>query len=512
MQILAKKKILDNGNILTQSLEEHTNWVIQEALNLIDDKSLESISKISGFSKDKIVDLIFFSCYFHDIGKATKEFQNTITKGSKSYHSSYCVSILNHIKDFTIYGKYEANINLLLINCLTHHTLLPYTCTNTNMTFLDNVKDIFENYKKSYEKYLNKKCLYDFQFLIDEDIKDIVLEQEESLIYIKKDNKLRSLYFYCSGILNLADWLASARFNNTLPKIFFKNIPTKESFISKLSFSTLRDFQEDLSLYNKNVLVEIPTGEGKTEGSLLWAIKNLYDKNTKIIYTLPTQVTSNKLYERITDLFDKDECGLIHSFSKFYLEKDYEKEHGLVDDFFKSDITFNKNFSKPITVSTIDSLLKFFINIGRFNIASKNFLNSLVIIDEIHCYDFKLLGFIKRFLELCEEFGVEVCIMSASIPNKLKEKLNINKYTPIIEHKLFKKKANEIIKIDKKLDSSFCLILKKFQEDKNILVIRNTVKSATLTYKELIEDWNINEDDIVLYHSTFKKKDKRLKD
>ncbi|MGB5793988.1 CRISPR-associated helicase Cas3', partial [Poseidonibacter sp.] len=510
MEILAKKLIIDD-KIITQTLEKHTNWVIEEAIKLIDEKSLKTISCISGFSKEKIVDLIFFSAYFHDVGKATYEFQNTIKSGIKSFHSLYSASVLVEIIDFEILGEDEEYINLLLVICLTHHTLLPYTVMNDKFKFLETAKDFFNNYKNSYEMYLNKKCKYKFDFKIEKNLRTEINSIESSLKYINQNHRIRTLYSYVSGILNLSDWLASARFNNNLPKVYFDILPSKNSFMKNFKFE-LKNFQENLSSFDKSILVEIPTGEGKTEASLLWAIKNLYDKNSKIIYTLPTQVTSNKLYERVCNLFDKKECGLIHSASKFYLEKNYEKENGVVDDFFKSEITFSKNFSKPITVSTIDSLLKFFINIGRFNITTKNFLNSVVIVDEIHCYDFKLMGFLKRFLELCSEMDVKVCLMSASIPNQLKYLLGINHYPLISDKNMFAKKANEIIKIDEELDDNFDLIVNDFKTNKNILIIRNSVKSATDTYKKLRDDYDINKNSLILYHSTFKKNDKNKKE
>ena len=278
-----------------------------------------------------------------------------------------------------------------------------------------------------------------------------------------------------------------------------------------ISFDKLWEFQENISGISKSILVEIPTGEGKTEGSLLWAINNLDNKYSKIIYTLPTQTTSNKLYDRVKTFFDKKECGLVHSSAKIFLEQEYEKENGEVDNIFKSDFLLSKSFNKSVTVSTIDSLLKYFINIGRFNIATKNFLNSVVIIDEVHAYDFKLMGFLKRFFELCEEFDVKVCLMSASIPNKIKELLGVKNYPIITQQNLFKKKANEIIKADKYLDDDISLILEKFKAGKNILVIRNTIKSAFDTYSEL-EDLCIKSKDIVLYHSTFKKLDRTKKE
>lgn len=498
-----------------QTLEEHTLWVCDEALKQIDDKTLQKVANISGWSTDKIRDLIFFSAYFHDIGKATIEFQNTIKSGTQSYHPLYGAFLLLGIKDFDY--KDDGFSNLLVVVVLSHHSLFPkqYNESNYEFTFLSNYMDFQNNYKVIYQKIFNRECLYDFDFkeVKKESFRKYIDILEKQHAKINNTNKFRMLYTYVSGILNLADWIASSRFAQTTPPITtFEFIPSKKDFISHLTFDRLRDFQDELADCTQSVLVEIPTGEGKTEGSLLWAIKNIYNENTKIIYTLPTQTTSNKLYERVQNFFDKNECGLIHSNAKIFLEKEYERDNGVVDEHFKSDFLVSKSFNKPVTVSTIDSLLKYFINIGRFNIATKNFLNSVIIIDEVHSYDFKLMGFLKRFLELCYEYDVKVCLMSASIPNKIKELLNIKDYPLITENDLFKKKANEIIKRDYELDDDFDFIFEKFEESKNILIIRNTVKSATDTYKYFKDTFSLDVEEIILYHSTFKKKDKQKKE
>lgn len=86
MEIIAKT-IKENGQVIaTQNLQLHTAWVIEEALKLIDDYSLEKVSHLSGFEKSWIKDLMFFSAYFHDMGKATQEFQSTIKNGLSLIH------------------------------------------------------------------------------------------------------------------------------------------------------------------------------------------------------------------------------------------------------------------------------------------------------------------------------------------------------------------------------------------------------------------------------------------
>lgn len=507
MAIWAKR--LDNGTY--QMLQEHTQWVIEEALDQIDDSTLSKVAHLTGWSADKIKDLIFFSAYFHDMGKATHEFQKTITDGTKSYHAMYSASVLAHIQDFEFLED-DNYINLLFVVALTHHTLLSYTANSSPFTFLGEAKDFFDGYKSAYKKYFDKSCRYEFEFQQLEDIKNEIEAVENDLNDIKKIQPLRNIYTYVSGILNVADWLASSRLSDTKPTVTFQVLPSKERFTQHLSFDTLRTFQEQLSVFHQSVLVEIPTGEGKTEGSLLWAIANLINPHTKIIYTLPTQTTSNKLFERVQNFFEKDECGLIHASAKIYLEKKYEQENGHVDEYFKSDFLVSKSFNKPVTISTIDSLLKYFINIGRFNIATKNFLNSVIIIDEVHSYDFKLMGFLKRFLELCQTYEVKICLMSASIPNKIKKLLAIENYPTITQKELFAKKANTIIKKNLSLDDNLEAINEKFHHGKRVLVIRNTVKSATQTYRELKKQFDIDENTIILYHSTFKKMDKIKKE
>ena len=491
--VLAKKRI-ENDKAIYQDLYEHTFLVVESAFDLIDQSTLQKVANYVEEDEEKIVDLIFFSAYFHDIGKATDEFQETIKNNKKSYHSLYSASLFFCDENFL----YE-DINLLVLNILTHHTLFPYSIKNVKFNFLDEAKEFFKNYKKIYEKVLQKECRYNFEFKVNNSYVALN-ELEDDLKYIREFkilDKLRVLYSYTSGILNVADWIASAKFNNTLVDLI--------SIKQKLKFNfELRDFQKNLATSNTSVLVEIPTGEGKTEGALLWANSNILNKNTKIIYTLPTSTTSNKLYERVVNIFNKSKCTLLHSSSRLYLEEKYENED---DNVFRSEMIFSSTFNKAITVSTLDSLLKYFINLDRFNITTKNFFNSLIILDEIHSYDLKLMGFLKRFLEICDAFNVKVCLMSASIPNRIKKLLNLDRYKLITQKELFEKKAIEIKKRDYILDEDIEAILEKYQENKKVLVIRNTISKAQETFK-ILED----KADVILYHSAFKKIDRAKKE
>lgn len=520
-EIIAKMR--EDGQ--KQTLNQHTFMVIEEALKLIDEKELEFISKQTKWSKQKIKDLIFFTAYFHDIGKATEQFQSTILEDKKSYHSLYSSSLFTNINDFEFDKEY--GINLLMICILTHHSVFNdnssfKTVGNNNkfhFKFLPCAETFFYRYKEVYVKYMNSECNYEFIF---ENISLEDLGKEIEVIYDDINcidanyllKSLRLIYSYASGIINLADWIASAKFNGSMVSIEFEPLIDNEEVLRKLARYIginkfiPKEFQQQLSDFKGSVLVEIPTGEGKTEGSFLWAVNNLKSSWSKIIYTLPTQTTCNKLYERALSVFEKD-TGLIHSSSKIYIEKKYEMENILIDDKFEADILFSATFNKSMTVSTIDSLFKYFLNIGRYNVAMLNFLRGIIIIDEVHSYDFKLMGFLKRFLEICMEYSVPVCLMSASIPNKIKELINIKDFSIISEKDLFNKKANYIYKIDNSLDNNLNNVIEKYDQDKNILIVRNSIKRSIQTFQELNNKGITN---IVLYNSQFKKKDRVKKE
>lgn len=118
--MIIAKKSTKNIQEKFQDLKTHTDWVLQKAFSIIDSYSIKKVSKFCQIDEEYIKELIFFSCYFHDIGKATKEFQKTISEGKTSYHASYSASLLSSFK-LTNLGKFQELISPILIS---HHRLL----------------------------------------------------------------------------------------------------------------------------------------------------------------------------------------------------------------------------------------------------------------------------------------------------------------------------------------------------------------------------------------------------
>lgn len=536
------------------SLQQHTLDVVEHMALFINlnDYKLQKLCKLYNYEIEKAKDLLIFAAFFHDIGKATKEFQGMICsydkklpqryhnrKSKYTRHEFYSLSLVHKIKDFNIVLNIPKNtlsrrirtkeeINLLYLTVGVHHKFLTKNLFTqdkfkNNFNFVQReMQALLHELPRIYKKYRDKDFRYDFSYNPDIDVyknfQKNVHNKLSKQYSIQELDRLRNLYSFFAGALNIADWQASSFEDHNKKKVtlYWDKRPAIEKLKERLAKIwdqdkvQLRDFQRLLSQTVGNVLVEIPTGEGKTEGSLLWAISNIKTNASKIIYTLPTQVTSNKLLDRMISIFGSKSCGIVHSSADLKAIEYLDNEED-----WKREQNFHKTFSKPLTVSTLDGFLKYFINIGRYQLALNNYLDSVVIFDEVHSYDLKMLGFLCKILEKLDEYKIPWCVMSASIPHLLRTKYLLSnqhtRYSHITDKKLFTKAPNNLniqncLSIADKLDQ----IEKHHREGKNVLVVCNTVNDAVEIYRKLMQfRRNIN---CMLYHSTFKREHRKLKE
>lgn len=549
-EILAK----ENG----ETLEEHTRKVIGEIKKYLEENDVAIISFFNrnGVKKDWLLDLLFFSAYFHDVGKGSLEFYedmiltNIIPATSPSYHPLYSLCFTSSIKDFE---DKEIKINFLALATLTHHSLVKQDIYKDDkfkrsIKFFDEVEDFIKKYKEMYKEFFKKECKFNFKYIQRENnphkllysdnflhralMNEVIEFLNRSDTDIEKKRKIKEIYGFVLGNLIRADWIASG---DKDVNIELKNVDSI-TLIEKLKervnkngvgFKGLKKFQEEAMKSREDIIIKIPTGEGKTEASLLWALNNIKNKHTKIIYTLPTQVTSNSLYERFKTYFGDENVGIVHGASSIILEKEFEEIENEKEKEKRKwhERIFRNTFSKPITVCTLDSFILQFFNLNNWALSLLNIENSLVIIDEVHSYDIKMFGVMASIIKEIKKRNSKVCIMSATIPESVKNKLceatGIN-FREITERDLFEKKPNCIIIKDTNIKDSINQIKEDFLEGKKVLVVCNTIDKAKEMYEELkkTEIFSIskneppknNETNLILYHSQFIKKDRATKE
>ena len=322
--------------------------------------------------------------------------------------------------------------------------------------------------------------------------------------------KIRVIYFLLKGILHYADWHGSGK---SPVRYNIKQEP--DTVIGELAnrcrsrgieYKGLRPFQEACSKYSGHLIAMAPTGSGKTEASILWALRNVKEMGgAKIIYLLPTMVTANSIWKRMVDLFGEENVGLTHSTADLFLQEDsIEDEQDIWEN--RRDVLFNQAFIKPITIGTVDQLLTAGFNSGRWVLKEVNASNAAIIIDEIHAYDGWTLGLIISAIRHFSFLGARFMLMSATLPTILQKLLQSELQIDAIikEETLLNARRSRYLVRDVLIEDDLGGIEKAVSEGRRVLVVVNTVALCQALSQRL------SKLDPICYHSQFILKDRKV--
>lgn len=515
-------KLLHNVTAKTNKDGDQKESLVQHT-----DNALDAWSSIRDkYQKVLIIDdefwyRSFLSVLFHDFGKISDNFQQNLPKGKKNIgriRHEFLSGLILLINEF----EYYQNKSLSLAAVFSHHKRLDLDL------FSEDKKERIVVSKELVREFIEFakhriKVHFDKEFSIKQEIiqsfvvatgKDL-FQLYNSTFYEKLSDTItksqgyrrRKEYIYYKAILNASDWSASGNkelgiglaYNEKIFETLVKAKLFKEGKLDLNKEFEWREFQKDSLKQKSDVIAIAPTGSGKTEASLLWASKK--KGNEKIIYLLPTRVTSNAIYERLKQYFG-DNTAVVHSSAFFY-----QKE--INDKFGKGDYLADKTFFKNINVCTIDQALTQGFNLGYWELKTFHMLNAWVIIDEIHLYAPYTLGLIISTIKyLRKEFNTRFFIMTATMPQKLKDllaetlEITINKdgnNNQIIEDKQYLDKARNVFYVKNKVISELYEEIKEILKGNKVLIVVNTVDEAINVYNDLKN----YADNAICYHSRF---------
>jgi CRISPR-associated endonuclease/helicase Cas3 len=261
---------------------------------------------------------------------------------------------------------------------------------------------------------------------------------------------------------------------------------------------------EKISNQKYPLLIKAPTGSGKTEAVLApflsQFLENKFYIAPRLIYVLPMRVMVNSITQRINEYAKR--------VSPYISVK---IQHGDIPDapFFIADIV----------VTTLDQFVYGFARASQqvghhIDMPAGAIASSLVVFDEAHMYrDEFTFSIMRAIMEILYESKIPFVIMTATMPESLEKSLfeNIKDYSKIIGEDVVSSKLQ--IKIcdeplyannEVNLDDELLRIMKK----KKTLIVLNQVKRAQKIYEEIKKRLGLNENQIVLLHSRFTKKDR----
>lgn len=433
---------------------------------------------------DKEKYLVMKACEWHDVGKVNLVFQSIVDPnihlaGDVAQIPHGFLSALSISKKKICAEMMENNLELLkddfriLVSAIYYHHDRDDVYTNS---YIEKYAEKW--YIDEIEKYLGEERFKlkrtNRNKLLFSDASDVQLES------ISISENIWCKYMLVKGMLNKFDWTVSSGYEEAelgvdiFEKKLCKNIEMKMQ-------GSLRPAQEYMKdNFDKNVVVIAPTGSGKTEAALLWL------NGDKGFYTLPLRVSANAIYERIKYKYEFENTAILHSNSLSYYSSSNSDAIGDQQKRYER----AKLLAYPLTVCTVDQLLKFVYKFPGTEVFAATLKYSKLIVDEIQAYSPKIVAALIYGLTEINKMGGKFAIITATFPPVMS--YFMNKYGFLEDrdyvYQDFSASAmndrHRIKMVDGDLDID--KIVEEGQQ-KKVLVICNTVTKAQKLYMDIIE-------------------------
>jgi CRISPR-associated endonuclease/helicase Cas3 len=247
-----------------------------------------------------------------------------------------------------------------------------------------------------------------------------------------------------AGLVSVADWIGSGSFFEDPTEEWRSKIeesidragfiaPTYEqdlSFEDIFGFSP-RPLQNELyeavqgpGLY----ILEAPMGMGKTEAALYAAYRLLSQGlATGIYFALPTQLTSDKIHERMDGFLRKIlQKDSLHTQALLLHGNAWLRAHELGEEGAPGGAWFRqgkRGILAPFAVGTIDQALMAVMNVKHGFVRTFGLAGKVVILDEVHAYDMFTGTIIDSLIEVLRSLQCTVIVLSATLTNERRKTL-----------------------------------------------------------------------------------------
>jgi len=307
------------------------------------------------------------------------------------------------------------------------------------------------------------------------------------------------------------------------------------------------------------VIVEAPTGEGKTESALFQFARS---NGRGFYFGLPTQASANQISGRIEsflkNILKTSEPAILAHGNAWLIramaeDKKYNASNSEILDTTAETEYLDWFNSKKRTllshygVGTVDQAMLAALNVKHGFVKLFGLAGKTLIIDEVHAYDSFMLPILEHLLRWCGFLNTSVVLLSATLPSEMKKRL-VGAYLNMAYSELtFQKSGYPLLTLAKKENNNYLVqevdtldgnlmetrkketirihfathpenefepiiesILDKISDGGNILWICNTVNKAQSVFNQLkqrcVEAHSSVE--LRLFHSRYTKSDR----
>lgn len=303
-------------------------------------------------------------------------------------------------------------------------------------------------------------------------------------------------YAYVKSVLHLADWLVSAKHQDVRTIFLTGGLAAVDQHVRALN-APLRRFQERAraSVDAPILWLRAPTGTGKTEALLLWA-----GDTERLIYLLPTQATTNAMWQRLRRIYGDEAVGLAHGRAAYMLHQEADEDP-------LDARLFGSVFAKPVTVATLDQYLLAHLQGRHWEERRTLSRRATIVLDEIHTYEPYTLGLLLEALR--REPPARLALASATLPEALL-RLFPQGHLVEAEDELWQRRRHRLeLREGSLLEEGVRTALEQAQRGCSVLVVANTVRDAQAFYQALTHaGWK----HVELLHARFILRDRKEKE
>ena len=519
-----------------------------------------------------------FYVALHDIGKCRNEFQfkdpsfslqgeKRSFASSEFRHERASFFIMQRIlKDKYAMNPYDAKV--LAEPLEIHHQGKTFDTSNS----------IYWNCAEPWKQY---------QDILENEIQSVFKPSPLQSLQMKVNHNLDATLSMMAGLVILSDWLASAQWLSKMD-IDYEHDESSESYgqriypvvvsivkdckLDGIDIGHTNDFhtlwttipEESIRPLQKVVesiclsdtipllsIMEAPMGEGKTEAGVLMALRmaEAYGKEG-FYFALPTQATSNQMYERMSCLFNDHGWGsgrLLHGMSWIADNEGSEIDYHESDNFSNKEASGERAaraWMKPVqrgllqqfAVGTVDQIMRSVLVEPYGILRLFCLLGKVVIIDEMHSYDEYMITIIEKLLVWCKALSIPVVILSATLTSSKRKAIiksflpgkdgaiSVSNSYPLVTTISKEGKCQEIPVKGSYMQSAVHLslvpelgnwesvgplCLEEVAEGGVLCAIVNTVGDAQALFQQIAKQNTYPDLDLMLFHSRFTARDRK---